>query len=216
MSGNAAQWVAGRLADDHDVEVVERSSEGFLVVRSKRTGYAFVTAVIGISNVIALADVEPLFAGDVSPDLVVNVPSKTLWSGAAIDRIHLSAAAFGTFGDIARAAASGDAGSFRDKGMGFFINAMKQHTNVSNVAYVYDSVFRADRKRGEALTVAVIDTYNMSAEDVRNARTQVGHFDVVVKSSSYGSITAPAHAAARDIGAQALTFRELMQRLAAT
>ena len=76
--------------------------------------------------------------------------------------------------------------------------------------YVYENVFEVDRKTGGSL----IDTYNMSAEDVRNAHTRLGRFDVVVKSSSYGSITTQAEAAAKDMGAQALTFRGLMGRLA--
>jgi hypothetical protein len=123
-------------------------------------------------------------------------------------------AAFGTMGDISRAAATKAAGFFRDKNMEFFIQAIEQHKNVSSVLYVYDSVFRVHRRSGASLTVAVIDAYNMSAEDVRNARTRVGQFDVVVKSSSYGSITKQAEAAAESMGAQAFMFGGLMQRLA--
>jgi hypothetical protein len=98
--------------------------------------------------------------------------------------------------------------------MGFFINAMKQHSNVSSVSYVYETVFKAERKIGASLVVAVIDAYNMSAEDVRNARDRFGHFDVVVKSSSHGAITNQADAAAKSMGAHALSFRELMGWLA--
>jgi hypothetical protein len=144
----------------------------------------------------------------------VNVPSKTLWSGAAIDRIHAESAAFGTFGDVSRAASLEDAGSYRDKDMGFFINAMRQHGNVSSVSYIYDKVFKADRRVGPSLVVAVTDAYNMSAEDVRDAKSRFGDFDFVVKASSYGSITNQAEAAAKSMGAQALTFGQLMGRLA--
>jgi hypothetical protein len=97
--------------------------------------------------------------------------------------------------------------------MGFFIDAINQHMNVTSVSYIYDRVFRANRRNGASLVIAVIDAYNMSAEDVRNARTLLGHFDVVVKSSSYGSITRQAAAAAQSMGAQTLKFSELMQRL---
>lgn len=214
MSKKLTQWVVEKLATEQSIEVVTQTTEGFLEVKHVRSGYAFTVAVLGSSNTIGAADVAPLFAGANQPQLVVNIPSKTLWIGAAIDYIHAASAAFGTYGDIARAASTSNAGACRDKDMGFFINAMEQHTNVSNVSYVFNSVFRASRKRGNGLTVAVINAYNMSAEDVRNARTQLGSFDVVVKSSSYGSITGPAQAAAADMGAEALTFRELMQRLA--
>jgi hypothetical protein len=213
MSRNASDWVAEKLVATEGLQVVQRTPEGFLVAQSKGR-YSFPVAVLGVQDVIEQSDVEPLFAGPTVPMFVVNVPSKTLWSGNAIRRIHAASAAFGTLSDIARAADTEDAGSYRDKNMGFFINAMRQHGNVSGVSYVYERVFRADRKIGSSLTVAVIDAYNMSAEDVRNARDRFGHFDIVVKSSSHGSITHQADAAAKSIGADALTFGQLMGWLA--
>ncbi|OQS30431.1 hypothetical protein [Chromobacterium violaceum] len=213
MSNSVTDWVADKLATAHDIKIIERTPEDFLVV-STNDGYTFLVAVMGVQNVIELSDVELLFAGATKPHFIMNVPSKTLWRGAAIDRIHAEHAAFGTLGDVSRAARTESAGSFRDKNMGFFINAMKQHTNVSNVSYIYEAVFNVDRKNGESLVVAVIDTYNMSAEDVRNAKSRFGHFDIIVKSSSYGSITSQAEAAAKSIGAETLIFRELMGRLA--
>lgn len=212
MSKRATDWVAERLATSGELELVERTPEDFLVVQSKDK-YTFPVAVLGVQNLIELSDVEPLFAGAINPRFVVNVPSKTLWSGDAIRHIHAASAAFGTLGDISRAASTGDAGSYRDKNIGFFINAMAQHSNVSSVSYVYDRVFNVDRKTGLSLTVAVVDAYNMSAEDVRSAKDRFGNFDVVVKSSSYGSITHQADAAAKSVGAEALAYGELMGRL---
>jgi len=211
--GTVSDWVVNKLATEERVKVVARTPEGFLVVRAKDE-YTFLVAVLGVKNVIQLSDAQALFSGTTKPDLVVNVPSATLWSGEAIDFIHNVPAAFGTLGDIARAAGTKAANLFRDKNMGFFINAMEQHQNVASVSYVYDSVFAVRCRNGTSVTVAVIDTYNMSAEDVRNARTRIGNFDVVVKSSSYGSITDQAKTAAESIGAQALTFGVLMQHLA--
>lgn len=209
----AIDWVENRLAGEDGLNVVSRTVEGFLVVEGKH-GYTFNVAVIGNRGVIKDTEVLPLFKTANKPQLVVNLPSKVIWDGSAIDAIHAEGAAFGIFGDIERAARTMDAGSFRNKNMGFFINSMQQHSNVISVSYVYDSVFRVDRVSGDALTIAVIDAYNMSAEDVRNARTCIGSFDIVVKSSSYGSITHQAESAAASLGAEALTFKELMQRLA--
>ncbi len=211
---NLTTWVAERLAkDQYRVKVVGRTPEDLLVVKTT-DGYTFSVAVLGVQDVVQILHVQPLFVGANKPQLVVNVPSKTLWSGAAIDFLQSVPAAFGTMGDIDRAAQTKAAEFFRDKNMGFFINAMDQHKNVSAVSYVYDSVFRVDRWNGASVTVAVIDAYNMSAEDVRNAKTRVGHFDVVVKSSSHGSITYQAEAAAVSMGAEALTYGGLMLHLA--
>ena len=123
-------------------------------------------------------------------------------------------AAFGTFGDIERASRTMDAGSFRNKNMVFFINGIQQHSNVRSISYVYDWVFRVDRLNGSSVIVAVIDAYNMSAEDVRNAKALIGNFDAVVKSTSYGSITEQAELAAGTMGAKALLYRELLVWLA--
>lgn len=207
-------WVAEKLSTaQHDVTVLGRTSEGLLIVGTK-DGYSFSVAVTGVQDVVQASHIEPLFAGANKPQLVVNVPSGTLWSGAAINFLHSVPAAFGTMGDIDRAAKTKAAEIFRDKNMSFFINAMKQHKDVSTVSYVYDSVFRVDRWDKASVTVAVIGAYNMSAEDVRNARNRVGHFDIVVKSTSHGSITHQAEAAAASMGAEALTFGGLMRRLA--
>lgn len=187
MSGSVTSWVAEKLESNEGLEIVSRTQEGFLVVRSKDQS-TFVVAVLGVRGVIEVADVEPLFASANKPKFVVNVPSSTLWSGAAIDLVHEMQAAFGTVGDVARAANMANPSYFRDKNMGFFINGMLQHSNVTEVSYVYDSVFKADRKNGKSLVIAVVDAYNMSAEDVRNAKTKFAHFDVIVKSTSHGCI----------------------------
>lgn len=214
MSNSPIDWVTDKLVTKEGMEVVGRTAEGFLDVRYPKTGYTFSVAVLGVRGVIQASDVAPLFASAAGrPQLIINIPSTTLWSGAAIDCVHAAGAAFGKLGDVTRAAAIGDAGSFRDKNMGFFIEALQQHRNVSSVSYVFDTVFKAARNSGSNVVVAVIDAYHMSAEDVRNAKNRVGHFDIVVKSSSYGSITDQAQAAANSMGAEALTFGELLSRL---
>jgi len=212
MSNSATDWIAEKLTTEERLEIIGRTRENFLIINScdKNT---FRVAVLGVRGLIELSDVDTLFRGADTPQFIVNVPSKTMWSGKAIHHIHAAGAAFGTLGDLTRAVYMEDAGSYRNKNMSFFITAMEQHSNVSGVSYVYEAVFKADRKTGASLIVAVIVAYNMSAEDVRNAKTRFGHFDIVVKSSSHGSITHQAEAAAESIGAEALTFGELIRRL---
>jgi hypothetical protein len=207
------EWVENKFKNDGDVKVVSRTAENLLIIEGKH-GYTFHVAVIGLRGTIKDTDVSPLFKTANKPQLVVNVPSDVLWDGLAIDAIHAEGAAFGTFGDIGRVVRTMDAGSFRNKNMGFFINGMQQHSNVISVSYVYDSVFRVERVSGPSLTIAVIEAYNMSAEDVRNEKNRIGDFDIVVKSTSYGSITTQAESAATSMGAKALTYKDLLVCLA--
>ncbi|NVK21214.1 MAG: hypothetical protein HWD86_01735 [Kangiellaceae bacterium] len=211
---NKSAWVAKKLSEDeNNIKVVETTAEDFLVI-DRKDGNRFIVAVLGLKGIIRADAVRPLFSGENKPQLVINVPSNILWSGSAIDYIHSNNAAFGKMGDIYRSARVSNVGDFRDKNMGFFINAMQQHSNVRSVSYVYDTVFQVNRLMGNSLIVAVVEAYNMSAEDVRNARARFGNFDIVVKSTSYGSITKQAEEAARSMGAKALTFRGLLGCLA--
>lgn len=210
---NASIWVENKiLEDENGMSISGRTSSGLLIVKCS-SSYSFNLAVLGEKDVIQIDHVKPLFDGTDTPEMVINIPSKPLWSGDAIRLIHSSGASFGTFGDIARAGNIEFAPSFRDKGMGFFITAIRQHRNVANISYVYDCVFKATRKNGNPLTIAVVEAYNLSAEHVRTARTRLGHFDIIVKSTSHGSITSQASTAAINIGAEALTFGDLMHRL---
>jgi hypothetical protein len=213
MSNSATNWVADKLVTKEGLEIVERTPEDFLVVKSKG-GDSFIVAVLGVQNIIELSDVEPLFASANKPQFVVNIPSKARWGGAAINYVHAASAAFGTLSEVAQASYYHDPGCYREKNVAFYFTAMDQHSHVSCVSYVYETAFRVDRKFGPSLIVAIVDAYNMSAEDVRNAKTYYGHFDIALKSTSYGSITSQAHAAAKSMGAEALMFGELMSRLA--
>ena len=116
---DVTDWVIGKLSEDKSLQVINRTQDNLLVIEAKG-GYSFIVGVLGVQSVIELSDVQPLFAGATRPHLVANVPSKTLWRGSAIDFVHAIPAAFGTFGDISRAAQTKAAGFYRDADMGFF------------------------------------------------------------------------------------------------
>lgn len=206
-------WVAERIDSNHGVSVVERTAEDFLILKADGRP-PFPAAVIGVKDVIRREDVAPVLSLETKPQFVVNVPSRTLWSGAAIRMIHATPAAFGTLGELLKAANAGNVPQYRNKTWDFFERAIRQHSRVCDVSRVYGEVFEAQRLTGGSVTIALVDAYHMSAEDVRNARDRFGEFDVAVKISSYGSITDEAEEAARSIGAEAVTLKGLMRKLA--
>jgi hypothetical protein len=159
-------------------------------------------------------DVAPVLGHATEPEFVVNIPSSASWSGPAIATVHAVPAGFGSLGDLGRAARQGDVAGYRNKEFGFFERAIGQHSNVRQLTRLYDTVFVADRYSGRALTIALVDAYNMSAEDVRTARSKYGTFDIALKMSNYGGVTSAASQAAESMGAEAMMFRHLMRRLA--
>lgn len=214
MDENITNWVADRISEQRELKIINRMPGGFLLLKSDDRE-PFPASVIGIKGVIQNHDIQPAFSRSIKPKFIVNVPSNTLWSGAAILAIHNALAAFGTLGELFKAARLEDPSTYRNKEWGYFYRAIAQHSNVQSIELIYESVVVAHRRKGKDLTIAFVDAYNMSAEDVRNAVDQLGHFNVIVKMSNYGSITSTAAAAATSIGVQALDFKGLMQYLAA-
>lgn len=213
MSGSIVDWAASKIDPTDGLSVIGRTSEDFLMMEY-RGGPHFPVAVIGVREVILVHHVQPLFSYVTKPQIVVNIPSKTLWSGEVISLIHDAPAAFGTLGDIRRAASTGDVPSFRNKNWDFFERGIRQHSKVREVSRIFDEVFDAKLKNGTTPRIALVDGYHVSAEDIRNARDRFGRFDIAVKKTSYGSITDAADTAAESMGAIAVTFKGLLQSLA--
>jgi hypothetical protein len=216
MAGDeaVAKWIVNKLKGDVEFSMIEPMGSGFF--RMAATNCTPFTAVaIGVPGLVNTEHVVPLFNVEGKlPEFVVNVPSKAIWSGAAIEFVHDAPAAFGTFGDLIRASRGEPVAAYRNKGYGYFERAFRQHTAVLHTSRLYDRVFQLHRDRGlPDIIVVLINAYDLSAEDVRHARDLYGTFDAVVKMNSYGSITTAAAEAAEAIGAEAFTLRELMGRL---
>lgn len=211
--GSVTDWVENHIDTNAGFKLLGRTAEDFLVIED-RQGQTHPVAVVGAKPVVMPDDVAPVLAYATKPEFVVNIPSSASWTGPAISMVHAVPAGFGSLGDLGRAARQGDLSGYRNKEFGFFEQAIGQHSNVRQLARLYDAVFVADRRSGRALTIALIDAYNMSAEDVRAARAKYGTFDVALKMSSYGGVTSAAAYAAESMGAEAMMLRDLMRRLA--
>lgn len=57
-------------------------------------------------------------------------------------------------------------------------------------------------------------TYNIGAEDVRDASKGFGKFDIVLKKTSYGPVTSAAEETVATTSVEAMISRGQMQRLA--
>ena len=213
VGGSVTDWVESHIDSNSGLKLLGRTAENFLLIEDCQ-GRTCPVAVVGAKPVVMPADVASVLAHVAKPEFVVNIPSSASWSGPAISIVNAVPAGFGSLGDLARAARQGDLSGYRNKEFGFFERAISQHSNVRQLIRLYDAVFVADRYSGQALTIALVDAYNMSAEDVRAARAKYGTFDVALKMSSYGGVTSAATQAAASMGAEAMMFRDLMRRLA--
>ncbi len=208
-----AQWVAEKLKENHDLTTAGLSDGGLLIV-NRSDQKPFIVAALSEQEMVTEQHVVPFFQKSEKPDFVVNVPSKAIWSGPAIDLVHNVPAAFGGMGDLGRAARLDDVSSYRFRNYEFVETGIRQHSAVSQVERLFDRKFLAHRWDGPDFTIALVDTYMMSAEDIRHVRDRYGTFDVALKMTSYGGITSAAHDAAASMGAEACMWGDLMRRLA--
>jgi len=213
MASEATKWVLNHLSRIEVYSAVTQVDDDLLEVAVKDRP-PFVVGVLGEQSCVMNSAVKPLFSRSKRPSFITNIPSKAIWSGAAIEFIHNAPASFGRVGEISKAAWVEPVSAYREKNLHFFENCFEQHSRVSKVTRVYDRVFRLER-RGQLppLTVVLVDAYDMSAEDVRNARTTYGKFDIALKATSYGGVTSAAERAAESMGAEACKFGEFLGRL---
>jgi len=210
---NAANWVLRKLLEDQDFKNSENLGSGFLKI-SRIEQTPFLVAATAVDDIVTQQHVEPVFSTKKrKPEFVINVPSKAIWRGDAIEFVHGSTAAFGTLGDLIRASRDEPISLYRKKDYKFFEGVFEQHNAVSEVIRLYDRKFELHRRQHDNLTVVLIDGYDLSAEDVRNAQKLYGPFDIGLKTSSYGSITSAADDAAESMGAEVMDLKDFMRRL---
>ena len=208
----APEWVAEKIRIDPGIMEVTKIADGLLeVLRSEHK--PFKVAAISFKEKIKKTHIKDLFLPTMSPDFVVNVPTQAIWTGEAINFVHARAAAFGGMGDLSRASRLEEVSSYRFKQYQFVETGIRQHSNVSHVDRIYDRKFLVHRHGLPDLLIVLVDAYQMSAEDVRNACDRYGRFDAALKMTSYGKITTAARDAADSMGAQALLWGDLMKRL---
>ena len=110
-----AKWIVDKLTGDGQFSTVASVGSGFLEL-ARKDSVAFTAVAIGVQDLITRDHVAPLFAVEErQPQFVVNVPSKAIWLGAAIDFIHAAPAAFGTFGELIRASRAEPVSSYRHR-----------------------------------------------------------------------------------------------------
>ena len=208
----AAGWVAEKLKTNPNITAVDVAPNGLLLV-SRKKHLSFKAAAIGVEDLVTDVHVAPFFAAADRPQFVVNVPSKAIWTGPAINLVHSGPAAFGGLGDLNRASRQDRVSSYRFSQYQFVEDGLRQHSAVREVTRLFDRKFLVVRNRLPDITVVLVDAYEMSAEDVRAARQQYGRFDAALKMTSYGGVTTAAKEAAATMGGGAFLWRDLMGRL---
>ena len=204
----ANEFVNKKLIDIDEVSCLEWINDEVVhILRNEKKSF---TAGVLSKKRVSLADVSPLIGAGVS--FITNVPKAGLWLGEAIDACEQRRVAWGRLGALMSACAYDDEPSeHRDKQVSFAVRVIRQHHRVVTFKYVYDKLFQVTLDNDRSLLVAVLQAYDLTADELRNAFDTFGEFDIALKNNPNGNITSDAREAAKGMGIQVLCIGELLR-----
>lgn len=213
MTKDHANWLIGVLPQHAEVAHVERIGHRLVRVDRKKAP----SAIVGViwANPVQIADYEALLVGDPRPQMILNIPKTALWVGEAIDKLEFEEVAWGKMYDLYRALNDeDDLSAYRNPSLLFIERLFRQHRNVIEVERVFDQVYRLHRAKGDPVTVALTDAYEVTADAVRTAYDVLAPFDVLLKNTPYGSISSQGQAVAAKLGVEVCDQSSIFSRLA--
>lgn len=203
-------FVSETLQKIGEVDGLEWLSTNLLrIVRTEKGDF---DAGVLWEKLVKVEHVEPLI--EEGAQFISNVPKIGLWAGDAINFCEARGVAWGRLGALMAACSDDDPSTHQDSKIRFPRRALSQHSRCVAFDFVYDQLFKITLDSGKTLRVAIIDTYDVSADDLREARARLGKFDVALKGNPNGSIYPEARRAAVNIGAEVMMIGELMRLMA--
>lgn len=207
---DTTEWVAGILGENGlATETAVRSDS---ILRVSRERWPDFDVGILSERTVDAGEVEPFVGRSVS--MVINVPKYGVWTGRAIERLAEEEIAFGGVGDLMSATNQEDVRAYVSKEFRFVERGLQQHSRVTRLERIADRVFKVHRAGGIAVTVMVLNEYDLTGDHIRTALSRYGEFDVVLKSNPNGRITKGAYKVAQHLGVEAFKWGELLRHIA--
>ena len=205
------EWVADNLRKAEDVSGVEILSDQ--VLRVSRSKYAPYMAGIVSVTCVGPDAVRPLVESEHGVEIIANVPKESYWTGGALRLAHSNNIATGNYGDLLRVIDLQDVRAFQPKETEFVERGLRQHDRISNFERVHDRLYRISRNDLPGLIVAMLNEYELTADQLRIARDRYGQFSIAVITNPNGRATKSAEEAAQAMGVEILNWGPFFGRL---
>lgn len=211
MNPNSLAFAARVIGRNEAMSKIEVCAPHTLVISSK--DHPPVKAIIVSQALVTAEIVSPIISEHDDHDFIANIPRESVWEGDAITAAKTHNMGWGGLGTLMAAVSDGDADTAQPKAYRFAQRLLEQHKNVERAIRLYDKVFLLERERGGALKVALVDDYELTADDVRTAFETYAPFDIVYKTNPNGKPTSEAHEAAEELGLEVHNHKSIMRRL---
>ena len=205
------KWAAPRLEKLEAVERVDLLAPQILnIIRTENS--PFLAGTIA-SPCVKESTIKNMLDGSFSLEFIANIPPESFWTGAAIDCVSHQSVAFGGMGDLFSAVKLPNVRRYENKEFAFVERGLHQHTKVSRLQRVHDRKYLVKRYDLNDVDVVLVNTYAVTADDIRTARERYGPFKAVLKTNPNGGITESAEQAAESMGARIFEWGEFMKYL---
>lgn len=207
-------WIISKIIVDNNeyYQAVEPIGNNVIEVINNK-GKSITVGVIENLE-ITVVNLMPLMADTIKTPNIIIGKANAVWHGKAIEYVRSKNVGWGGLGDIDQAFSTDEYSTIQKREFQFVEKGLLGHSKVSRLERIYDRVFRIYRKLGlEPFVITLINSYELSADEVRNAKAKYGTFDGILKTNPNGSPTSNAYAAASEIDAEIFGWRDLLSRL---
>ncbi|HKD40981.1 MAG TPA: hypothetical protein VKB87_11925 [Myxococcaceae bacterium] len=180
------------------------------IVRKERA--PFLAAVVSTSKVTREI-VEAVLAAEPSAEIVVNVPQRSMWTRAAIEKVQACGVAFGGIGDLMSAISRENVRDYQRSEYAFVERGLGQHDRVDRLDREADRLYVVHRNELPIVRVLLLNEYELTCEHVRTARSRYGAFDVILLTNPNGKPTQEAREVATHLGVGIFKWGQFLGRL---
>lgn len=208
-------WIVSKLNNNEEYEGIDNAiALGDCLIEIKtEEGKIVVVGVIDGSNITEQDVYKVYISGPKKPNVVI-AKYEAIWSGSAIDYARQHNVGWGGMGQISSAFHTDIYSEIQKREYKFVEAGLLKHNKVVRLERLYDRIFKIHRTGGlTPITVALINSYELSGEEVRHTIEKYGKFDAVLKTNPNGNPTGKAYSAASEIGADIFMWSELLSRL---
>lgn len=209
-------WVVEKLNKEESdyAEIESASAFGDFLIEVKTIRAKHIIVGVIESEHITELDANLVCDGAPKAPNLLIARSNALWTGNAINYCRHRNIGWGGMGQIFSTFETNNYSRIQKNEYAFVEDGLQRHHAVSRLDRLYDRVFKITRKGNlRPLTIVLIDSYELTGEEIRNAITRYGRFDAVLKTNPNGDPTSHAYTAAAEIGADIFVWKELWGRL---
>lgn len=209
MSNWMVNWCQKNVSKNDSVESIKIIDDNHVEIRCHNSD-VFNIAVISETHI--KKDLVEKIIKD-NTQFLFNIKKEPFIDGEVLAYAEIKKFGIGGFGDIMRAINSKNLREYQNQETKFIVQGLTQHRNVKSVIRLDNRRYNVLKNGFEQDIVLALNDYDLTAERVREAKTQFVTFDVILASNPNVRISSIAIDVAKELGFKILIWKQLLGRL---